>query len=130
MAEVNGGFNVFLGNGDGTFGQGSMYSCDSGNPLSLVVADLNEDGKLDLAAPFDGLNNFCVVYGNGDGSFKAPASSYGTGIRPLAALSGDVNADGNIDLAFANFNPPGHAVPANLPSHEEGAIAQKISDKR
>ena len=40
--------SVLLGNGDGTFQAPVTYAVGYG-PASLAVADLNGDGKLDLA---------------------------------------------------------------------------------
>ncbi|WP_189009525.1 FG-GAP repeat domain-containing protein [Deinococcus roseus] len=45
----NGGFTFYLGNGNGTFGTGTFHDL-GGNTRGVAVADLNGDGKLDVAA--------------------------------------------------------------------------------
>src|SRR4051812_22642079 len=41
------------------------------NPLSVVVADFNSDGKLDMASANWRANSVSVLLGNGDGTFQA-----------------------------------------------------------
>jgi hypothetical protein len=63
---------IYLGNGDGTFSNAGNYFLNSlplitrtpGYPTGIVVADLNLDGKLDVA-----LGNV-VLLGNGNGTFQ------------------------------------------------------------
>ena len=63
------GVSILLGNGDGTFQSAVNYPAGS-SPGSVVVADLNGDGFLDLAVTnYGGTVN--VLLGNGDGTFQA-----------------------------------------------------------
>src|SRR5690606_30247915 len=63
---------VWLGRGDGTFGDPSYVSLPgNAEPSSLVVADFDGDGAVDLLYSAYNNNNydFSVLPGNGDGSF-------------------------------------------------------------
>lgn len=72
-------------------------------PSGIVMADLNRDGKLDLAVTNQADGTVSVLLGNGDGSFR-PAVNYGAGTGPHRVVTGDFNGDGYPDLAIANFN--------------------------
>jgi len=92
--------HVFLALGLGKFALPRTYSVGS-DPSSGAVADLNRDGKPDLAvASSDG--RVRVLLGKGDGTFAALADfSLGAGPRELAV--GDVDGDGAPDLVTANY---------------------------
>src|ERR1700680_1856779 len=69
----------------------------------LVIADLNNDGKLDFAVGAgQGIN---VALGNGDGTFQPftsfiPSGSGVNGTSVLASAAADFDGDGNIDLVL------------------------------
>src|SRR5215467_3422147 len=106
---------VALGNGDGTFQQPISTSafCDPwGGVIYIAVADLNGDGKPDIAAACgpDGNNNhpstIFVLPGIGDGTF-GPATAVPAGIFPTFISVADFNADGNPDLVVGNNGSAG-----------------------
>src|SRR5579863_9137678 len=110
LAVVNRGqISVLLGNGDGTFQPHVDYSgylSEAFNIGSIVAADLNADGKLDLAAawacqsclPVSFAGATSVFLGNGDGTFQ-PYINTSSVPNDEWLAAGDFNHDGKLDLA-------------------------------
>jgi hypothetical protein len=96
-----GDLTVLLGNGDGTFMATAAPPATGSIPYSVVLTDLNGDGKADLVIADAGSNTITVLPGNGDGTFAA-ALSPAAGTDPVFAAVGDFNGDGIPDLAAAN----------------------------
>jgi len=94
LAIVNEGpIGISLGNGDGTFQPQVLYAASA---ISVAVADINHDGKLDLVTTGSGSTGNGVLIGNGDGTFQPPVTSPG-GDDVLGSLA-DFNGDGVLDL--------------------------------
>jgi hypothetical protein len=91
---------VELGTGDGSFTPGAVLPI-SGNPSSVVVADLNHDGHADIVATDDSSNDVAIYFGKGDGTFQAP-TIIATGSRPTGLAVGELNGDGIPDLVVVN----------------------------
>lgn len=70
-------------------------------PVAFAVADLNGDGKLDLAVINQDANTVSVLLGVGDGTFGAK-SDFATGLTPVALALADLNRDGKLDLVVTN----------------------------
>jgi hypothetical protein len=96
-------FEVWLGNGDGTFKVGSNFL----NPISPnflvggVVTPPDASGNLDLLFA-DALNpaNVWTVLGNGDGTFSQTPTSVAVSGGPLSnVVFADFNGDGVLDFA-------------------------------
>ena len=73
---------------------------------SLLLTDVNKDGKADLVVADRGNNDgtqsgVSVLLGNGDGTFQS-AVQYATDKASYSVTAADFNGDGNIDLAVAN----------------------------
>jgi hypothetical protein len=100
---------VLLGNGDGTFQPAVSYGSGGEAADSVVIADVNSDGKLDLMVANQCASSsnctsgtVAVLIGNGDGTFQ-PASGYGSGGPTAYSVAvGDINGDGKTDLIVAN----------------------------
>jgi hypothetical protein len=93
--DHTGHLGVLLGKGDGTFYKAVTYAAGV-RPYSVVLADFNGDGNLDVAVATDyGIE---VLLGKGDGTF-APAKLYAKGLGAISVVAADFNGDGFIDLA-------------------------------
>jgi FG-GAP-like repeat/Abnormal spindle-like microcephaly-assoc'd, ASPM-SPD-2-Hydin len=96
---------VFKGNGNGSFGNRSelFLPTSAYDPVGMVAADFNGDGKPDLAVIASQHGNVNIFLGNGDGTFS-PWSSFHTG--PGKSLTAaDINGDGHLDLAVSTAQP-------------------------
>jgi hypothetical protein len=100
FGSAGGAVSVLLGNGDGTFQAPQSFPTDF-NPVSVAVADLNGDGKLDIVTADSGGADVTVLLGNGDGNFQSP-QFFDVGSTPTSVAVGDFNHDGVPDLVVAN----------------------------
>jgi hypothetical protein len=75
----------------------------SNSPAGMATADLNGDGKLDLAIANNGADAVSVMLSNGYGTFGG-AVDYAVGVRPYFVAAGDFDNDGNQDLVVTNGN--------------------------
>jgi hypothetical protein len=72
-------FQVLLGQGDGSFAVGGLFS--TGEVLfEAQLADLNRDGYLDVVIGGGNTGSLVVLLGNGDGTFQNP-TAYATAPR-------------------------------------------------
>src|SRR6266511_4868001 len=85
-----------------------LYTFGTGmSPSSVAIADVNLDGRPDLAVANMGtgagtaIGPASVLLGNGDGTFRARIDFY-AGIDPASVAIADLNAAGKPDLAVAN----------------------------
>ena len=105
------------GNGDGAF-QAPRILGTAAYPyiVDMAVADLNNDGKLDLVVVSNDYSEnaidangttapgvFQVFLGNGDGTFQTPVS-YSTPYTPFSLAVADFNGDGRKDIAIGDYN--------------------------
>jgi tetratricopeptide (TPR) repeat protein len=103
---------LYRNNGDGTFTEVSHragFEADGGRGLGLAIADLDEDGQLDIFVANDASPNFLFRNLGGlkfeeigaiagiatNGSGKATAS--------MGVVAQDLDGDGRIDLFFTNL---------------------------
>lgn len=103
---------VLLGNGDGTFQAAAFYSTTTA-PYSMVAADVNHDGKLDIITSSNTFTNTVgVLLGNGNGAFQATTTYYAGGSSNLSNIytskiaAVDINGDNNLDLVTTTSDSP------------------------
>ena len=129
LATANNNTNtvsVLLGNGLGGFAAaaGSPITVNAG-PISLVAADFNGDGVVDLGVDCTGSNSVYVLLGSGSGGFAvAPFSPVATGLNPHFMVAADFNNDGRPDLAVPDFQSNSVSV---LLGRATGQTAQTIT---
>src|SRR5207248_3011121 len=87
------------GNGITTAGESSA---DSNDPVSIAVADMNGDTRLDLVVTDLTSSNLSLYFGNGDGTFQLPVSTATGGSSPIQVALGDIDGDGRPDAVVAN----------------------------
>ncbi len=96
--------------GDGAGGLSSPVHLSAGfHPTSVVAADFNGDGNLDLASGSWAESAISVLPGDGHGGF-APAVSIPTPSPPTRLAAGDINGDGLSDLAVAMYDGTVHCL--------------------
>ena len=110
---------VMLGNGDGTFAAPQTTPAykepQTGGDFiqgSMVAADFNGDGKMDLAVVGDYVSSggVTVLLGNADGTFNAVATNFAPDQGFNEVATGDFNGDGIPDLIATNYFAPGGAT--------------------
>lgn len=100
------GTSVLLGNGDGTFLpaiESTQVNGQTAVPAlyDLHVADVNNDGKLDLVGALTYLGGPTVLLGNGDGTFSFGSTqnlARGRYFGVTRIALGDFNGDGKLDV--------------------------------
>jgi hypothetical protein len=101
VASLSGGTDEYLGNGNGTF------KLAGNSPTSgaqwITAADLNGDGKPDLAVAQLGNPGIAVILNNGNGTFQPPAY-YPAGKNDPVVAAGDFNHDHKTDLIVADYS--------------------------
>lgn len=99
---------VFLGDGTGAFGPEVRYAL-GGPASSVVAADVNRDGPLDLVVatpgtlPLEDPGAIWVLPGTGSGAFGSPSLVTKTPAMPIALEAGDLNGDGDPDIVAALY---------------------------
>jgi low density lipoprotein receptor-related protein 5/6 len=103
---------IVTGNGDGTFTAGTQSACADGRVWMLVVGDVNNDGKQDVATC--SINNGSaavagggILLGNGDGTLQSVVPYTINELDPTAVDLGDLDGDGDLDMVIGASTAPG-----------------------
>ena len=121
---------AFLGNGNGSFTTPSTDVAIPASCVSLVSADFNGDGNLDLAAGND-INGppLVISLGYADGAFNTVSGSpfgVSSSVNINSIAVGDFNGDGKLDLATAtvDINVAGSGSVIMLLGNGDGTFTQ------
>ncbi len=100
-SELQGGIQVWLGTGRGTWAAGAAPTV-TGIYMDVAVADFNADGRLDIAGAGWGLRGALRVWlGNPAGGWKALAPVSRGNFYGLHVA--DINGDGRLDLTAGTY---------------------------
>ncbi|MGA8763291.1 MAG: FG-GAP-like repeat-containing protein [Candidatus Sulfotelmatobacter sp.] len=129
-----GQFLIAAGNGDGTFQPSTALPSGGFYAESLVVADFNHDGKLDVALVNNCMDSACSVggsvsiyLGNGNGTFTLLNTINLPSGNPSSIVAGDFNNDGATDLAVGFITPFGQPSIVNtLLGNGDGSFQSPI----
>jgi hypothetical protein len=108
---------IALGNGDGTFQTPTALPSGGFYAESLVIADFNNDGNLDIALVNNCTDSGCsaggsvsIYFGNGNGTFTLFNTISTLTGSALSVVAGDFNNDGVADLAVVGGSGMGGTV--------------------
>lgn len=102
-----------------------------GSPQTLIAADLNRDGNLDIVSAGDdattylgdaGNDNLSVLLGQGDGTF-AESVNYAIAEVPGELIATDLEGDGQLDLVVTSLD---NAVISVLKGNGDGTFVNSI----
>lgn len=100
----DGSISVLLGYINGTFFNMIKHViADNSQPHSIVAADFNNDGRIDIAFTDMTLENIGVFFGYASEGFVAtPYYDLGESSQPVSIAVGEFNGDGRLDVAIAD----------------------------
>ena len=86
-----------------TFSSAPMFFTTGSGPTSIVSADFNRDGHVDIAVTCYDVNIVSILLGIGNGFFQStPLNFSSNGTHPFWLICDDFNRDGYLDLAMTN----------------------------
>jgi hypothetical protein len=99
--QDRGGVIVLLNDSTGGFESPVRVSAGK-NPASLVAADFDLDGDMDLAVANFGSNDVSILLNDGGGTLVCLADSFPAGKGPFSLAAADLDDDGDPDLVATN----------------------------
>jgi hypothetical protein len=128
---ANNSVSVLLGDGNGAFGEASVFTAGQG-PMDVAVGDFNRDGLLDAVTADTGtpvgsgggpVGTVSMLIGSGDGTFVASPDLVLE--QPGAIVAGNFTADSIPDLAIITGGVSYHGV-AIFPGLGDGTFGPKL----
>lgn len=114
--------SILRGVGDGSFRPQTLVDVPGRNDLrGLTLADLNDDGDLDMVVINAYEHTIASFVGKGDGTFESPAV-FTVGRQAHRINAADFNLDGRLDVAVANVDDGTISV---LLGQGDGAFGQE-----
>jgi len=104
-------FTAAATEGNGIFSVGSEVGTGA-NPYNVTMADVDNDGDLDMVSPTFGGASVSIRLNNGSGSFSG-GSDPSVGSQPRSVTTADIDGDGDLDLLTANYNANSASVRFN-----------------
>lgn len=90
---------ILLGSGDGSLTIANTYNLAAGSVVAgLALADLDNNGTIDIAISIQSSGYINIFYNNGDGTYTAGSSVF-VGNSPSDIAIVDIDHDGNNDIA-------------------------------
>ncbi len=113
---------IFHGRGDGRFVPADAIPV-GGVPYNVSLADLDGDGRLDIAAS-DYPGERLIVLRSGWNEVGFSEISLPTGAKPIALVLADLDDDGDVDLVSSDHGGGGSSV---YLSHGNGEFSERIA---
>jgi len=108
--RVAGAITILSGIGDGSFATKSTISLPAGSlPGQPRLADIDNDGKVDMVLPVTGLNKVFYYAGIGDGTFRANPTTVDV-LAPSDIRIADMTGDGAPDIIASSSSSNSFAV--------------------
>ncbi|CAF3496833.1 unnamed protein product [Rotaria socialis] len=105
VSDADSNMLIFLGKGDGTFTNRTVYSTGiNAFPVSIATGDFNNDTILDLAVGNSASPNIVIFVGLGNGTFVTyVAYQMETGSSVYSVAVGDFNNDIHLDIVVTDI---------------------------